>query len=118
MKVLDMARQVISLSGLVPGEDIEIKFIGLRPGEKLYEELITVGEGIVATGHEKIMVLRDRSFAGSQDDTKAKIRKLEELVAECAGPREIMGLARELVPEYKAARNRGGESSDPSASSG
>ena len=47
----------ITLSGFKPDEDIEIKYIGLRPGEKLFEELITEGEGIRETEHEEIMVL-------------------------------------------------------------
>lgn len=56
IKIVDLARDLIILSGKTPDE-IEIRFTGLRPGEKLYEELITAGEGIVETEHEKIMVL-------------------------------------------------------------
>ena len=58
IKIVDMAHDLIRLSGLEPDVDIKIEFIGLRPGEKLYEELITEGEGIVATNHENIMVLK------------------------------------------------------------
>ncbi|MBU1902153.1 MAG: polysaccharide biosynthesis protein [Proteobacteria bacterium] len=58
VRILDMARDMIRLLGLEPDEDIEIKEIGLQPGEKLYEELITEGEGIQETEHEEIMVLR------------------------------------------------------------
>ena len=58
VKIVDMARDLIRLSGREPDKDVKITFIGLRDGEKLYEELITVGEGIVPTKHEKIMVLR------------------------------------------------------------
>ena len=58
VKIDQMARDMIRLAGKEPDVDIEIHYTGLRPGEKLYEELITEGEGIVPTGHEKIMVLR------------------------------------------------------------
>jgi len=58
VKIADMARDLIQLSGKEPDRDIEIVFTGLRPGEKLYEELITRGEGIVQTSHKKIMVLK------------------------------------------------------------
>jgi FlaA1/EpsC-like NDP-sugar epimerase len=68
VKILDMARDLIRLSGKEPDKDIKIVFTGLREGEKLYEELITVGEGIVPTKHEKIMALRsDGFFQGVED---------------------------------------------------
>lgn len=57
VKIADMARDLISLSGKEPDKDIQIIYTGLREGEKLYEELITSGEGIVETKHDKIMVL-------------------------------------------------------------
>ena len=71
VKIADMARDLIRLSGKEPDRDIEIAFTGLRPGEKLYEELITEDEGVVETEHEKIMVLRtvgrgQRSEVGGQ----------------------------------------------------
>ena len=59
IKIVDMARDLIRRSGFKPDVDIEIQFIGLRPGEKLYEELITEGEGIVRTPHEKLLVFAD-----------------------------------------------------------
>jgi len=58
IKISDMARDLIRLSGFEPDVDIKIEYIGLRPGEKLYEELITEGENIVPTRHKKIMVLK------------------------------------------------------------
>ncbi|NCD25759.1 MAG: polysaccharide biosynthesis protein, partial [Deltaproteobacteria bacterium] len=56
VRIADLARDLIVLSGKSV-DDIEIRFTGLRPGEKLYEELITTGEGIIETGHDQIMVL-------------------------------------------------------------
>ena len=61
IKIVDMAKDLIRLSGLEPDKDIRIEFVGLRPGEKLYEELITEGEGIVPTNHQKIMALHGDS---------------------------------------------------------
>lgn len=58
IKISDMARDLIKLYGLEPDSDIEIKYVGLRPGEKLYEELITQDEGITKTAHAKILMLR------------------------------------------------------------
>ena len=70
-KIADMARDLIRLSGFEPDVDIKIEYIGLRPGEKLYEEPITEGENIVPTRHEKIMVLKgiecDFEFFGRQN---------------------------------------------------
>jgi FlaA1/EpsC-like NDP-sugar epimerase len=106
VKVADLAREVIRLSGKEPDADIEIKFIGLRPGEKLYEELITVGEGIVATAHEKIMVLRSAT-GGPGEEIVRKIGALEALVAKCAAREEILALAREIVPEYQKDHSGG-----------
>ncbi len=60
VKIVDLAREMITLSGLRPGEDIEIKFTGRRPGEKLYEELSVKGEDMGPTGHDKIYVWRNR----------------------------------------------------------
>lgn len=62
VRIAQMARDLIRLCGKEPDTEIEIKYTGLRPGEKLYEELIIEGEGIVSTAHEKIMVLRSQGI--------------------------------------------------------
>jgi len=99
VKILDMARQLIRMSGFEPDEDIPIKFIGLRPGEKLREELITQGEGIVRTAHGKIFVLR-----GENDYNLDWLnQKIEELV--CLALKQdasgIKSKLREIIPEYQ-----------------
>ena len=74
IKITDMARDLIRLSGFEPDVDIKIEYVGLRPGEKLYEELITEGENIVPTRHEKIMVLKGidgKHFTGQARVIKA-----------------------------------------------
>jgi len=111
VKIVDMARDLIRLSGKVPDRDIEIVFTGLRPGEKLYEELITEGEGIVKTPHEKIMVLRpDGKWNGHGDRDSFKmwleenIRELQETAARHDGP-AIRKKLMQLVPEYQPVTN-------------
>jgi FlaA1/EpsC-like NDP-sugar epimerase len=103
VKIADLARDMIRLSGLEPDVDIEIKYIGLRPGEKLYEELITGGEGIVPTPHEKIMVLRAMNGC-NREEILAKARRVEELAAACTSEGELLAAVRELVPEYVEPR--------------
>jgi FlaA1/EpsC-like NDP-sugar epimerase len=98
IKIIDLANDLIRLSGFEPGRDIEIKFSGLRPGEKLYEELITEGEGIVETPHEKILVLRGNSI--QQEDLFSKISELCQQ-AEKQDALKIKEKLKEIVPEYQ-----------------
>ena len=97
IRILDMVKDLIRLSGFEPERDIPIEFIGLRPGEKLYEELITEGEGIVSTNHEKILVLRGNSYA-----KKCLDEKIDELM-EVTGTHDATAIKKklqEIVPEY------------------
>jgi len=100
VKIVDMARDLIRLSGKEPDRDIKIVYTGLRPGEKLYEELITHGEGIVPTAHEKIMVLR-RS-AQSEGEHGKNLSLLADLVrdANTHDARCIKEAFNRFVPEY------------------
>jgi FlaA1/EpsC-like NDP-sugar epimerase len=98
IKIMDMAKDLIRRSGFKPDVDIEIKEIGLRPGEKLHEELITEGEGIVRTPHGKIFVLR-----GNHCDQKWLNRSIEELV-HLASEQDAPGIKsklKEIIPEYQ-----------------
>ncbi|MFH1080931.1 MAG: nucleoside-diphosphate sugar epimerase/dehydratase [Pseudomonadota bacterium] len=106
VRIADMARDLIRLSGKEPDRDIEIVFTGLREGEKLYEELITVGEGIVPTDHKKIMVLRsDRMFNASNDCSRLRDWLDTELGLLCDvalrhDAQAIKKKLHEIVPEY------------------
>lgn len=106
VRIADMAKDLIRLSGKEPDRDIKIVFTGLREGEKLYEELITVGEGIVPTGHEKIMVLRsDGLFNGSNDRVRLREWLDTELRLLCDialrhDSQAIKKKLQEIVPEY------------------
>ncbi len=98
IKIDDMARDLIRLSGFEPDVDIKIEYIGLRPGEKLYEELITEAEGIVPTSHEKIMVLRGEEC--NLAVVNGKIDELATLAYDQEGEK-IKATLREIVPEYE-----------------
>lgn len=107
IKIVDLARDLIRLSGKEPDKDIEITFIGLRPGEKLYEELITEGEGIVSSNHRGILVLKpDGAWNGhgSQEAFRDWLQQgIEELyrLAAAYDPEGIKGKLKDLVPDYK-----------------
>ena len=108
VKIADMASDLIRLSGKEPGRDIEVIFTGLRPGEKLYEELITGGEDVHRTSHEKIMTLKYNgrwNWAGlsSQDNFRNWLDKgIKELyrTAKSHDASAIRQKLKELVPEY------------------
>lgn len=102
IKIDHIARDLIRLSGFEPDKDIRIDYVGLRPGEKLYEELITEGEGIVETEHKKIMVLR-----GSHQNLQVlngNIGKLAAL-AEAQDTTAIIERLKQIVPEYNPVRH-------------
>ncbi len=95
-----LAEQMIHLSGLEPGEDIEITYTGLRPGEKLYEELFHEKESLVTTGHEKILLARHRS--GDSDKLK---QIFDRLKTACSSFDEesVRNEIKQLVPELHEA---------------
>jgi FlaA1/EpsC-like NDP-sugar epimerase len=99
IRIVDMARDLIRRSGFKPDVDIEIKFIGLRPGEKLHEELVTEGEGIVPSAHEKIFVLKGEN----NYDLNWLNQKIEELVR-LSIEQDAQGIKsklQQIVPEYQ-----------------
>jgi FlaA1/EpsC-like NDP-sugar epimerase len=97
VKIADMAQDLVRLSGFEPDVDIKIEYIGLRPGEKLYEELITDDENALPTPHPKIMMLK-----GGACDLNLLNGKIQEL-AHLAGVQDaarIKSKLREMVPDY------------------
>ena len=98
VKIVDLARQMIELSGLRPEEDIEIEFIGLRPGEKLFEELSHVGECFESTSHPKIM--KFLSQAQSFEEVTKIFERLSDQVY-VSEASQLKLLIKETVPEYK-----------------
>lgn len=99
VKIVDLATKMIKLSGLTPNKDISIEFSGLRPGEKLYEELLNDMENTLPTHHEKIMVAQVREY--DFDDVEQKIDRLIQ-VSDKQNEREIVVLMKSLVPEFKS----------------
>lgn len=98
VKIADLARKMIRLSGLVPNEDIKIEYSGLRPGEKLYEELLNNAENTLNTYHEKILIAKTRTIEYAslsiQIDGLIGPAKRQESV------NSIVKAMKELVPEF------------------
>ena len=99
VKISDLAKNMIRLAGYVPGKDIEIVYTGLRPGEKLYEELLNQKELTIPTSHEKIMVAKVRKY--DYDDVTTSIDQL----IQCAKEGKVfptVQMMKNIVPEYKS----------------
>ena len=102
VKILDLAKKMIRLSGHVPGKDIEIKFTGLRPGEKLYEELLIDEDNLIDTDNKRIFVAQ----MGRLDPVET-IRKIKKLIDSAYGETDqIREQIKELVPEYHEEKSR------------
>lgn len=99
VKIADLATKMIQLSGLEPGKDIEIKYTGLRPGEKLYEELLAQKENIIPTYHEKIMIARVRSYDYMQ--VQEQIHQLIQ-IAKGGDVWQVVEMMKKIVPEFKS----------------
>ncbi|HEX2954842.1 MAG TPA: nucleoside-diphosphate sugar epimerase/dehydratase [Bacillota bacterium] len=97
VKIVDLAKELIRLSGLVPGKDITIKYSGIRPGEKLYEELLTDEEGTDQTKHKRIFVGKPNGV-----DWDSLANDLEELwqLAQSLDQVAILNKIKEIVPQF------------------
>ena len=106
VKIREMARDLIRLSGKEPETEIEIQFTGLRPGEKLYEELFMQNEDVIRTGHEKIMVVRSNGItakAENQENYREYLnRQIEDLfrIADSHDAGALRRKLKEIIPEY------------------
>ena len=96
VKILDLAKKMIQLSGLEIGKDIELKFTGLRPGEKLYEELLANEENTIPTHHQKIMI------ANTRIETDEQMQRIQTLVELCfeQDNTAIVTQMKKIVPEF------------------
>ena len=96
--IADLARKMIRLYGLIPNIDVNITYSGLRPGEKLYEELLNDAENTTQTYHEKILIAKVREV--SFDLVKQNTYELETILTTTNDEMILVGKMKELVPEY------------------
>ena len=101
VKILDMAENMIKLSGYKPYEDIQIEITGLRPGEKLYEELLMDEEGLQKTRNELIFI--GKPIEMNDDVFEKQLDKLDELSKEETG--QMKEIVKEIVPTYHPDSN-------------
>jgi len=102
VKIIDLARQLITLSGFRPGEDIELTVTGLRSGEKLFEELSIEGEDMQRTRHPKISIWKNIPM--DRNRLRTGINELVN-IAKTQNYSEIVRKIKELVPEYSGGNN-------------
>ncbi len=102
IKIVELARNMIRLSGLQPDIDIKIAFTGLRPGEKLYEELLNISENTLPTHHPRIMIAKVRQF-----DHEVISDYLNELrdILNTDNNFSIVGCLKKIVPDYKSSNS-------------
>ena len=98
VKIIDLAENMIRLSGLEPGKDIEIKEIGLRPGEKMYEELLVKGENLGKTENEKIFTEKDAAL--TDEEIEEKLNLLKNAI-DTQSNRKVKKALKEVVPTYR-----------------
>lgn len=99
VKIIDLAKKMIKLSGFELGKDIDIKITGLRPGEKLYEELLTREENTLPTHHDKIMIGEVREY--DLNEVKEKINDLINAYASQNNDNVVQKM-KQIVPEFKS----------------
>jgi FlaA1/EpsC-like NDP-sugar epimerase len=97
VRIIDLAQKMIRLAGFVPDKDIEIKIVGLRPGEKLYEELLNDSSKTLPTHHEKIMIAQE--VYDNFTELEVLINELIDTANTFSG-RDIVILMKKILPEF------------------
>jgi FlaA1/EpsC-like NDP-sugar epimerase len=99
VRIIDLAKRMISLSGLTLGKDIQVRFTGLRPGEKLYEELLNSKENAIPTHHPRILIAKVREYNAGE-----VAHQIEELIrlAGSGHEKEVVRKMKAIVPEFKS----------------
>jgi FlaA1/EpsC-like NDP-sugar epimerase len=104
VKIVDLARKMIKLAGLIPDVDIKIVFTGLRPGEKLYEELLNKEEASIPTHHEKIKISKVISYP--YDKVAVEIKDLITSIQKSNDDYEIVKKMKDIVPEFLSKNSK------------
>jgi FlaA1/EpsC-like NDP-sugar epimerase len=97
IKILDLAREMIKLSGFEPNKDIPIVFTGIRPGEKLFEEILTTEEGVIATKNKKIFITKLSKV--NEERLDQGLKKLKTVI-QTGNQKEIRNILRKIIPSY------------------
>ena len=102
IRIIDLARKMVKLSGLTLGKDIQVVFTGLRPGEKIFEELLADKETTLPTHHEKIMIARVREY-----DFEVISKEINSLITlfKSQDNESIVRKMKEIVPEFVSANS-------------
>ena len=103
VKIVKLAERMIELAGFKVGEDIKIKFTGLRPGEKLYEEVLSNKENTIETNHSKIRIAKVREY--DYNDAANGVDKLRDLAYDVE-IRDMVTLMKQIVPEFKSQNSK------------
>ena len=103
VRILDLAHKMIKLAGFVPEEEIKIKIIGLRPGEKLYEELLTDSSTTIPTHHPKIMVAKDLTdnYISLNEDVLELLALSNEINSDA-----LVIKMKQIVPEFTSQNSK------------
>lgn len=103
VKILDLAKKMIRLSGLEPNKDIDIVYTGLRDGEKLFEELLNQSENTIPTHHEKIMIANVQEY--EYPEVNSYVELFNDLIID-KNELKMVALMKELVPEFRSNYSR------------
>ena len=104
VKIYDLAEKMIRLSGKIPHKDIKIVETGLRPGEKLYEELLATSENTIPTYHKKVMIAKVRTY--DYDQIHPEIKELLYTANKYVYPMDVVRLLKKMIPEFKSQNSK------------